>query len=288
MILITHDQPPELLQPRDTPLDLPAVRIPSPLRCRERFLDLAVVPGRTDQPNAAASQSLPQRIAVRRLVVQQPHTPGPAAPRDHRPIDERNHLGRFVPVRTGKMHPQRQIVTVGQHVQVGPFSLTADSNLSSPFFARENDPSAKSTRQSICPRSSDRHRSRLQAASQTPLRVQSRKRLQQVGYEGKSFGKSFQRAPLRRTHRIPSRQGREGTLGRPPLRVISRSGNRSAIKSHWESVSCVGRIVRSVVDAGLRRHRLGHQVSVSTMMRASFHLTQHATPKPIRSLTCRI
>jgi hypothetical protein len=80
------------------------------------------------------------------------------------------------------------------------------------------------------------------------------RRRQHVAGDGKYVGKSFQRAPLFNTQRIPSRQGRGGIGGRPPAAVISLTGKRSSIRCHCPSVSCG---LGSVLDALQLRPPLG-------------------------------
>jgi hypothetical protein len=59
--------------------------------------------------------------------------------------------------------------------------------------------------------------SRRHASSKIPRSIHSFSRRQHVQYEGNWCGKSFHRAPERSTHRMPSRQGRGATRGRPPV-----------------------------------------------------------------------
>lgn len=107
-----------------------------------------------------------------------------------------------------------------------------------PFFAEENVPSAKASSWLTSPRRSSLRSSRVQAFSQRPSMVHSLCRRQQVEEEGKTLGKSFQRAPDRRIQRIPSKHAREDARGRPPYAETGRSGNKSAIRSHCSSLSC--------------------------------------------------
>jgi hypothetical protein len=73
--------------------------------------------------------------------------------------------------------------------------------------------------------------------SQIPCSSQSRSRRQHVAGEGNSSGKSCQRAPLRRIHRIPSRTLRSLAGGLPPRGRGGRFGSQGRIFSHWASVS---------------------------------------------------
>jgi hypothetical protein len=54
--------------------------------------------------------------------------------------------------------------------------------------------------------------------------------------DGYRSGKSFQRAPLRNTHKIPSKHGRFAMGLRPPNAAAFGSGNSAAIVAHCASV----------------------------------------------------
>jgi hypothetical protein len=73
--------------------------------------------------------------------------------------------------------------------------------------------------------------------SQISCSSQARSRRQQVAGEGNSSGKSHQRAPLRRIHKMPSSTLRGFAGGRPPLGRLAGLGSNGWIFSHWASVS---------------------------------------------------
>jgi hypothetical protein len=56
--------------------------------------------------------------------------------------------------------------------------------------------------------------------------------------EPKQRGTSFQRAPVRNTQRMPSKQLRETALGRPPAGDGCGARNKSSTKDQCSSVSC--------------------------------------------------
>ena len=80
-------------------------------------------------------------------------------------------------------------------------------------------------------------RNARQILSQTPCSSQSRSLRQQVAGEGNSSGKSCQRAPLRRIHKMPSSTLRSEARGRPPRRRERGRGSKGRIFSHWASVN---------------------------------------------------
>jgi hypothetical protein len=84
---------------------------------------------------------------------------------------------------------------------------------------------------SICPRDS------LQRPSQTPASSHFWTRRQYVAGEGYCSGRTFDRAPLRSTHRVPSKQRRSSTRLRPPFFECFRFGMSGSIFDHCSSVS---------------------------------------------------
>ena len=117
-----------------------------------------------------------------------------------------------------------------------------------PFLAGEKVPSTNTSSQSIRPFSSRVSRKPCQIAARTSSRSHSASRRQQVLGEGYRSGRSRHRAPLRRTHKIPSKQARLSAAGRPPLADRSRVGIRSSILFHCSSLtktSCCLAIERS-------------------------------------------
>ena len=280
MVFVTHNQAFEPLLQTDRALDPPAVTVASEFSTILGPWLGAVVPLWAHQFNEPIVQVLAQRIAVGRLVVYRlgcrPESGVNDRPNQHRPVQI--HL---VLVGAGDVCCQWEIVPVSQQQDLGAFALAADADRSPPFFARENEPSAKSTRQSICRNSSSWFTSKPQAQRHTPRAVQTWNRRQQVTYEGKSRANSFHRAPLRGTHKMPSRQGRAAIGGRPRARVISFSGNKSAIRTIGRR-TVADEIVPPLVDVQLRRQPRGHQVSIRTMAGACFRSEHYAKPGPHR------
>jgi hypothetical protein len=87
------------------------------------------------------------------------------------------------------------------------------------------------------PASSNSWINAIQACSQTPCSSHSDKRRQQVLGEGYCAGRSFQRAPLRKTHKMPSKHRRFATRLRPPLTEIVGFGKSGSTWTPCASVS---------------------------------------------------
>jgi hypothetical protein len=74
-------------------------------------------------------------------------------------------------------------------------------------------------------------------SNHTPCSAQSRSLRQQVAGEGKSGGRSRQRAPLFKTHKMPSTTARLSIGGRPPLADGLVLGNSGSILRHCCSLN---------------------------------------------------
>jgi hypothetical protein len=148
--------------------------------------------------------------------------------------------------RRGKFDSERHTLAVCHHHKLRTLSAFGLANLGTPFFAGANVPSAKTSCQSSWPASSNSARNARQMASQTPASSHSRSRRQQVVAEGYSAGRSFQRAPLRSTQRIPSNTSRSSIRRRPPRGDGSSLGNSRLILNHCASVSSLSLITIEV------------------------------------------
>jgi hypothetical protein len=252
MVLITRHQATKVLQPGDRSLDFITSSITSDFPAVLRSTLLATSTVRADQLDAALGQPRAERIAVGSFVVNQTLR----LTRRRASIDQVyfRDVGRF------RVNSQRQTFAVDEQHDLRPLAAFGVANLGAPFFAGENVPSAIASSQLIFPRSSSCFRSRDQATLKTPDSVHCLNRRQHVVKEGNDFGKSFHRAPLRSSHRMPSRQARGGIRGRPPKRLGGFQGKRSSIRSHCSSVSCIS---GSVLDAIWNRRTDGHHMNVN-------------------------
>jgi hypothetical protein len=152
---------------------------------------------------------------------------------------------------------KRQAGRIGEDHNLGSFATFGLANVITPFFAEANVPSANPSCQSIWPLLSSLRSKRFHALSNAPLPVHSTKRRQQVAYDGNLGGMSFQRAPLRSSHRMPSKQARGSAFGRPPWGLGRPLEKRSAISSQCSSLSsgCKSFVSGSILDPALSRDR---------------------------------
>ncbi|QDT36002.1 hypothetical protein Pan189_03570 [Stratiformator vulcanicus] len=122
--------------------------------------------------------------------------------------------------------------------------------------------SAKRSRQITIRRRSAFASNLRQASSKTLALGHSlwrRQHVAELGYRGGRLldKRAFHRAPLLKIHRMPSRQPRGSTLGRPSSSDGGESSNRSRINSHWKSLrSGCGAVLDPVVFG---RRREGHE-----------------------------
>ena len=233
VVLIAGDQPAEVLQPADRAFDFPSAAISSETAPVLSGRPLSIIAMRTDQLDTASSKTLPEGIAIGGRIVDQSLWSTTKLSFFQQRFDECH----FVRTGTGDGCRERQSLAVGKDHDLGAFAAFGFADHFAPFFADEKVPSASVSLRSIRPCRSSTRSNRDHALVQIPLAVHWRNRRQQVGYDGKRSGKSFQRAPLRSTHRIPSTHARGSTVGRPRWPVRGSYGNRSAINRHCSSES---------------------------------------------------
>ena len=273
VVFVTRDQTPEGLQPGNRAFDFVAPLVPSQFAAVLCGASLPVAAMRTDQIDAARRQTLAERIAVSGFVVNQSRR----LPLRRAAVDQTLDQIHFGGAGRFGVDAERHSVAVDEQHDLGSLAALGLANLGAPFFAGENVPSAIASSQLISPKSSSSSSNRAQAILKMPDSVQSRKRRQHVEKEGKDVGKSFQRAPLRSTHKMPSRQSRGCLRGRPPYRVGGFQGKRSLIRSHCLSVSCV--LAPSWTPCLCRRTD-GQYTNVNLIIRVSFHPDQRARLMP--------
>src|SRR5215469_3624236 len=210
--IVAHDQSAKIAEPSQGAFHLPTTAVPA-MRC--------------DQLDPACGQPFAQRIAVVSTIGDHPQgflawpssamTPGYANRRERFFREP-----RFVRGGRVKLLSQRKTLAVDHHHPLRAFATLGFSDLRAPFLAGAKLPSRNDARQMV---------------SQMPCSSQSRSRRQQVAGEGNSSGKSCQRAPLRKIHKMPSRTLRSFAGGRPPCRDLRTGGSKGRIFSHWASVS---------------------------------------------------
>src|SRR6202043_389271 len=207
--------------------------------CR-RFLSVRAM--RHNQFNAPLPQAFAQRIAVIGFVGDYAHRVLPRPARVMTPpyADRRERRFCEFDFLRGcrvKVVSQRKTAAVDHHHPLRPLAPLGFSDSVAPFFAGAKLPSRNDSLHFNCWRWFNSLRNARQIASQTPCSSQSCSRRQHVEGCGYFSGRSCQRAPLRRIHRIPSNTRRFSIHGRPPLRHLGGLGSKGAIFFHCASVS---------------------------------------------------
>ena len=151
-------------------------------------------------------------------------------------------LNQYLLVRSGRVkgHCQRNSLAVCHHHELRTLSTPCKFDLRAPFFATTKWPSIKHCAHWIFRFLSSSRMKLSQIFSQTPCSSQSLRRLQQVLGLGYSLGKSFHRAPLRKTQRIPSKTNRLFLQGRPLLFSL---GSNGSIFFHCFSLKYIARLI---------------------------------------------
>src|SRR5437867_455461 len=240
--VIAHNQAPVIPQPANSALHDPAASVaPQGAAILGRRTN-AILFVRADQFDAALPQPLAQRVAVISLVGNHPHRLLPRSARMVTPpyADRRERRLRKPDFRRGcrvKVVSQRKTLAVDHHHPLRPLAPLGFSDTAAPFFAGAKLPSRNDSLHFNCWRSFNSLRNARQMFNQTPRSSQSRSRRQHVEGCGNFSGRSCQRAPLRKIHRIPSSTRRFSIHGRPPLRCLGGLGSKGAIFFHCASVS---------------------------------------------------
>lgn len=135
------------------------------------------------------------------------------------------------------MASQWNTLTIDHHHPLCSFAPLGFSDGRAPFFAGAKLPSIKASLQSRTPLLSSSERNVRQTLSQIPSSSHRLSLLQQVDGLGYLSGKSLHRAPVRKTHKIPSTTMRSSARGQPFLRGISTLGNKGKIFFHCASLN---------------------------------------------------
>jgi hypothetical protein len=245
-MLMTNRQAAKLAQPGVGSFHDPAALIApqfAPILVAPFFI---VLPVRRDQFNAALLQPLTQGIGIVAAVGD--HALGLLPRSALRPGDadfgQRGFRKRNF-CRRGTFQPnsQRKTLTVDQYHPLRALAALGFTDGRAPFFAGAKLPSRKVSSHCSRPSASSAPSRARHASSQTPSSCHRCSRRQQVEGEGNSSGRKCQAAPVRRIHRIPSKQGRFGVGGRPRLsRRCFGLGSKGSISSHCSSVNSFCRV----------------------------------------------
>lgn len=222
----TNYQTSVVAQPRHRSFNFPSMSIAAKRSTILNFFT-RTISWRYDQINSAAFKICSQAFRIVSFVADQ--TLGLTRQFSDRCLDR----DLFVRTCSVKGHCQRNSFAVRHHHKLRTLATPCVVDFRAPFLATIKWPSIKHCAHWIRRRLSNSRMKLSQIFSQTPWSSQSLKRLQQVLGLGYCFGKSFHRAPLRNTQRIPSRTSRFFFQGRP---LLFNLGNNGSIFSHCFSL----------------------------------------------------
>ena len=236
---------------------------------------------RTDQLDATGGEPLAQPLCVVSAVTDEPRRaiarPAPPGTRHLHALQsffrEADFRGRGAKESTS----QRYTRAVCHHHPLCTFATFGFTHAEPPFLALAKLPSRNTSSQLRRPCASNSERNMRQILSHTSSCSQSRKRRQQVLSLGYRSGRSRQRAPLRKTHRIPSKTSRSSERGRPDFRSGGKSG---WIISHWRSESSVWSCIPSFPHQSAKsyKHKMwdsGKEIHAASLV--SFETTSSTT-----------
>jgi hypothetical protein len=252
MILISHDNAPIVGNPAKGPLDCISslVAIPQSVILS---VDVAMV---LSMRNKKIDSSLPQtfagRIAVVGLVSDYPLRAGPwpsgSSFGDSDLSNNRIKESDLSRRGTVGMASERNTLAIDQYQALRSLSPLGFPDSRAPFFAGKKLASTNTSSQSKMPWWSSSERKARHMSLRTSASYHSLRRRQQVEGFGYRSGRSFHRAPVLKTHSIPSNTSRSSALGRPPFRPTGFLGTRGSIFFHCSSVRYTTRLLTGLTS----------------------------------------
>jgi len=241
---MTNDQPAEAANPGDGALNLPTAAIATQFPTVLRLRPSATPAMGTDQVPTFGPQTLAELVTVIGSISNQRNRRLVGGHFVHQFFDKRDLSRRSTFGPACKWNS----LTICHHHPLRTFSTLGFADFFAPFLAGEKLASTNTSSQSSNPRPSSVSRKACQIFTSTPSPSHSTNRRQQVLGDGYRSGKSRQRAPLRSTHKMPSKHARSSAGGRPPRGDRLRLGMHGLILSHCWSLtktSCRRAIERS-------------------------------------------
>ena len=236
---MAYKQSAELTEPCVGALDDPAALVASEFPAVFMLSGLAVLAIRNDEVDASLPESISERIGVVGTVGDYAFRllPRPAFGPGDVDLGERGFRKRNFS-RRGTFEPnsQRMTASVDQYHPLRALAALGFTDRGAPFFAGAKLPSRNVSSHCSSPSPSSAPSNARHASSHTSCSSHRFKRRQQVAGDGYLSGKNLHAAPVCNTHRMPSRQARFDTHGRPRLSLRRfGSGSSGSINSHCAS-----------------------------------------------------
>lgn len=238
--IVPHEQSAIIANPGNGAFHFPASFISAQLTAILGRFFLAIASMRTNQLNPALFEPLTQTIRVRGRIIDQTLqclSGITAFPGDLNLLQRLFNQRNFMRSRRVQPASQRKTLAVDHHHPLCPLAPFGLSDGKTPFFAEAKLPSMKLSLQSILPWSSNWNKNCRQMVNHRSCSSQSFNLRQHVLGLGYSSGKSCQRAPVFKIHRIPSSTLRLLLHGLPPFLLRLNFGNNGSIFSHCLSVN---------------------------------------------------
>jgi len=240
MVIVAHDQTSVVAQPSKGAFDLPTLAVTPqfPAIVERGFLASSAM--RHNQHDVPLQQTPAQAVAVVTTIGNHPQGAvawSPATLWDRNPSQGALGQGHFRRAGARQLTSQRYTLAVDHHHPLRTFAAFGFADAVAPFLAGAKLPSRNVSSQSSLPRSSSSERKARQRRSQMSCSSQRRRRFQHtLALTPNSLGRSRQRAPLRKTQRMPSKILRSSLGGRPRgLRGVL--GRSRSIRFHCGSVN---------------------------------------------------
>lgn len=228
------NEPSVIAEPGNRALDFPAAFVTAKRSSVLTLEPFAVAPMRSDQFNPLFFEFISKGVRVVSFVANQ--MPGFSAGRLQRLVRQ------FHLMRGGRMkgHSQRNTFAVCQNHELCAFAPLGFADFWPPFLAGIKLPSRKHSAHWIWLFLSNSWIKALQILSQIFFSSHILRRLQQVLGLGYFSGKSFQRAPVRKTQRIPSKTRRLSFQGLP---LLFNFGSNGSIFCHCGLLRYTARLI---------------------------------------------
>jgi hypothetical protein len=242
--LVTNNQSAEIAQPGESPFDFPSMLVA--LRDFGRLFParFTISAVRNQEANPFASQSGAQFVRVISLISDEAFGPAsgaaPTLAGDFNGLQSLFCQLYFRGRCRGNGASQRNTLAVDHHHPLRALAPPGFPDRGAPFFAGAKLASIKASSQSTSPATSSWERKMRQIFSHRSCSSQRFSRRQQVQGLGYRRGRSCQRAPVRKIHRMPSRTSRLLLRGRPPLNPGLSDGSNGAILAQCSSIRNLG------------------------------------------------
>ena len=242
VIFISHQNPPEILQPRKQPFNFPAPLVAPQFSSVLRFRLLPIALVRRNHLNRERRQFLIQRIRVIGFVADQAFGLLIGEALNESFADK----GDFMRRSRCRVDGDRKTSAVCHCHELRTFAPLGFSDFSAPFLATTKVPSMKHSDKSNSPRVRRSSAKVSKRRSSRPSLTHCWKRRWQVWYGGKRSGKSHQRAPERRIHSTPFKTSRSGRRGLPRVCTVGGLSKSGSINAHCSSVNSSRRAMMKI------------------------------------------